>query len=230
MKRILNILFCVSVLMLLTSCWSCNRADTPSDDNSGIQQPSGGAGDDFAALPEARTELYRYSESVVPSMYYSVGVDGGDARVIPTVEHHVCTFGADGRVLVDVTPLRENIETVKVLPLSKNYKYKVEDDRLKLILSPGDRAVVEFNGKEDHDLFIFVNPIDDNKPSESDPNVRYFKAGTVAELGRLQLEAGQTLYIEGGAILKAILTAGNSSSMTEDITIAGGGYHRCKRN
>ncbi len=185
--------------------------------------PPDSENDIFGTLPEAETEIYTYSNQIVPSLFFSVEVNGEEALVIPTIEHHVCTFGAAGPVTVKIKSYKEEIKEASVLPVSREYQYKVEDDEVTIILSPRDRAVVELNGKEDCDLFIFVNPIEKDKPSETDPNVKYFKAGTVTDVNTLILKAGETLYIEGGAVVKGCLRSGNASSTTADVSVRGCG-------
>ncbi len=221
MKNISKIILCTSVVFSLTSCLSCNKVN-----NEGVQPGPVEPGEEVV-IPDqtaSKTEIYKYSNQISPSIYYTVRVNGEKAMVIPTKEHHVCTFGADGPVSVEVVPMDVNAESVEVLPLSKNYSHSISNNSLKLILSPGDRVAVEFNGREERDLFIFVNPIDENKPDENDPNVIYCKAGTITTPnGALDLSSGKTLYLEGGAILKGVLTAGNASAFTENVTIAGGG-------
>lgn len=180
-------------------------------------------GNNIEDIPEAKTEIYKYAAEVIPSELYTVTVNGQDAFVLPTIEHHVCTFAADGAVVVKVKSLAERVKSVKVLPVSREYKHRLDDQDLTLILSPGDRVALEYNGKEDHDLFIFVNPIDTQRPDKNDPNVLYFEEGTVTKLGTLGLKAGQTLYVEGGGIVVAALTAGSKGVKTSNITLAGGG-------
>ncbi len=185
--------------------------------------PPDSENDIFESLPKVETELYTYSNQVVPSLFFSVEVNGEEVFVIPTIEHHVCTFGSAGPVAVKVRSYKEKIEEASVLPTSKEYQYKVENDEVTLILSPGDRVVVELNGKEDNDLFIFVNPLETDKPSESDKNVRYFKSGTVTDVNTLTINSGETLYIEGGAIVKGCLRSGNASSPATDVSVRGCG-------
>ncbi|MCM1176962.1 MAG: glycosyl hydrolase family 28 protein [Bacteroides sp.] len=88
-----------------------------------------------------------------------------------------------------------------------------------LRLSPGDEAVVEINGSEEHSLFIFVNPLETDRPDPSDPDIIYFKAGSVHNEPNLSLKSGQTLYLEGGAVLKGNIT----SSGADGIAIRGCG-------
>lgn len=221
----INSLLMASVLLIAAS--SCEGAQ----DKPGTEPGGGSSTDDLTwSATGAGTELYKYSPAVVPSQFYTVEVNGENAFVIPGIdvpqgsqpeeEHHICTFGCDGEVLVEVNPLAETIKEAEVLPKSKGYKYRIADGVLQVMLKPGDRVSVEINGKEDESLFIFVNPLETSKPSKDDPDVTYYEAGTVTEAGSLSVPSGHTLYIEGGAIVKGNLTCAQNSS---DITIKGCG-------
>ncbi len=170
--------------------------------------------DPFSDLPEADTELYSYSSAVRPSVLYTVEVNGAKAFVVPTIEHHICTFGCDGPVAVKVTYNADYIDDAAVLPESKDWKYHVSREAVTVVMSPGDRAVIEINGTEDHDIFLFANPLETEKPSKDDPDVMYFEAGTVSELTSAVLRAGQTVYIEGGAVVRSVLKATDAPGIT----------------
>lgn len=55
-------------------------------------------------------------------------------------------------------------------------------------------------------LHLFANPIETERPKPDDPGVIYFGPG-IHKPGRIDLTAGQTLYIAGGAIVKAAVTS-----------------------
>ena len=60
-------------------------------------------------------------------------------------------------------------------------------------------------------LVIFGNPIEKNPPKPDDPNVIYFEKGVYAPKKAITLESGQTLYIAGGAVVKApVCVRGNN--------------------
>lgn len=210
--------------MALTSCEGSEK---------GGENGSGGGGlpsDDVWNVTDAQTELYSWSPSIVPSQYYSVKVNGEKAFVLPCIdspegsqpeeEHHVCTFGCDGEVLVEINSYSEKITEAEVLPKSRGYNYRVHDDGVQVMLKPGDRVAVEMNGNEDDVLFIFVNPLETSKPAMDDASVTYYEAGTVTDVGTMTIPSGQTVYIEGGAIVKGRFTCPQNAS---DIKIKGYG-------
>ena len=121
---------------------------------------------------EATTvKCYDYAPTVVPSIFYSVKVNGQSAMTLPTTEAHVCLFSCDGLVEVEIDNLRTAIESVVVRPISKNYTYSHDGSSVKLYLRPYDQVVVEINGDETNPLFVFVNPLEEGgRPQEDDPN------------------------------------------------------------
>lgn len=199
----------LTTLMVLAALVGCGENGTPTP------EPTPNEWDN------TKVEYYEYSHTVVPSAFYHVEVNGKGVKTLPTTEAHVCVFGCDGVVEVEIFDLRQNIESVVVRPISKNYTYSNEGGSVKLYLRPYDRVDVEINGDETNPLFIFVNPLEEgNRPDENDPNVKYFKAGGVYGDHITQtLKSGQTLYIEGGAIL----TGGIISEGLTDVKIAGCG-------
>lgn len=195
------------ILMALATLAGCGANNTPA--------PAPNEWDNTTV------ESYEYASTVVPSSFYAVEVNGKSTRTLPTSEAHVCVFGCDGLVEVEVIDLRRTIENVVVRPISKNYTYSHDGSSVKLYLRPYDQVVVEINGDETNPLFVFANPLEESfRPQEDDPNVVFFKAGGVYGLNQTQLvRSGQTIYVEGGAIL----TGGVISEGLENVKIAGCG-------
>lgn len=153
-----------------------------------------------ASLP-ARVETYRYADVVPRSERFEVKVDGEVQTVFTTEEPDVCCFGCDGPVTVQVRLQGAPADSVAVRPLSIDFSQAWDGQTLTLTLSPKDRAVVEFDGDTARPLFLFANAIDPCKPSPKDKDVVYYKAGSLCNARNLNLEPGQTLYLEGGAWL-----------------------------
>lgn len=169
-------------------------------------------------------EVYTYAPDAPVSAFYSVKVAGDDCYVFPVNTNHdkpqLVSFGTDGLVRVEVTPLKVTPNSVVVRPLAKNYPHKIEGGKIILYLNEGDHATIEINGDEDIPLFLFANPLETNKPSPTDSGVHYYAAGKIYDLQpKVQIASGETLYIEGGAIVKGAFDVKG----TDNITIAGYG-------
>lgn len=214
MKKVQNMTLTLLATILFANLGACSPQEP---DNQGGAQS--GSGDEEWA--KTTVEYYEYASTVIPSVYYSVFVNGENAMTLPTTEAHVCLFGCDDIVKVEILDNRRAISDVVVRPVSKNYTYNYDESKVTLYLKPYDRVVVEINGDETNPLFVFANPLECARPQEDDPNVVYLKAGKVyGQADYIQtLKSGQTLYIEGGAILTGSVVFANA----ENVRIAGCG-------
>ena len=168
------------------------------------------------SVTDAKVDTYVYADELTPSMLYDVKVNGQRQFVYPTPEPHICAFGCSGEVEVEICSWATDIESVAVRPLNKDYSLSLQDGAIKIRLKPYDKAVVEINGSEENPLFIFANPLESEKPAKDNPAVKYFEAGKVYTTGLINLESGQTLYIEGGAVVKGCLDIREKDNVTID--------------
>lgn len=180
---------------------------------------------DYDAQTTSTThEVYTYSPAAPMSAYYTVTVGGDDCYVYPVNTSHdkpqLVSFGTDGLVRVEVTPLKVTPTSVVVRPLAKKYPHRIENGKIVLYLNEGDHATIEVNGDENAPLFLYANPLEVNKPKPTDQGVRYYAAGQIYDLQpTFGLASGETLYIEGGAIVKGAFQVRG----VDNITIAGYG-------
>ncbi|MBO4447472.1 MAG: hypothetical protein J5764_05040 [Bacteroidales bacterium] len=174
-------------------------------------------------LTDAKVETYSYADELVPSLLYDVKVNGQRQFVYPTPEPHICAFGCDSEVEVEICSLSSDIKSVAVRPLNKKYPWSLKNGVITLRLKPYEKAVVELNGSEENPLFIFANPLESEKPAKDNPSVKYFEAGKIYTPGLLKLESGETLYIEGGAVVNGCLDLREKN----DVTIDGCGILNC---
>lgn len=111
------------------------------------------------------------------------------------------SFDTGGPVVVRVTSKRPLRDTV-VRPASAGVKTRVVDDHtLELSLDGPRKLSVEPDGKKGP-LLLFANPLETDAPKPGDPNVVYFGPG-VHKPEKVILKGGQTLYLAGGAVVKA---------------------------
>ena len=115
-------------------------------------------------------------------------------------------FDFEGRVTVRVT-LRSrtvpNLAHVKIRPLAAGIRPRVKGKTLEFELDrPGD-VTVDPLGTGLGVLHIFTNAPEKNVPRKGDPGVVYFGPG-VHDIEDLELKAGQTLYLAGGAVLRPL--------------------------
>jgi hypothetical protein len=132
---------------------------------------------------------------------YSVPVDMHDVR-----HASMAYFDFAGTVEVSVTSNRGAIETARIRPLSCGITPVVKGSTLTFVLSKPCNLSVEVNGDRFHNLHVFTNPLETNVPDPGDPNVIYLKPGVhTFPHGVLEMPSGKTLYLAGGAVVKAMV-------------------------
>jgi hypothetical protein len=96
------------------------------------------------------------------------------------------------------------INTAKILPSSLGIIPVIRGNSVSFpVKSPGN-LTVEINGEWVRSLHIFINPPEANAPKPDDPNVIYFGPG-IHEVTHLVVGDNKTLYIAGGAVVRAII-------------------------
>lgn len=206
MKRIVLVL----ALAALSSCISCNKPESTKVSNG-----------DPADLT-SNVEYYNFAPTIKESPIYAVKAAGEFITVVPTIEPHLAWLGIDeGTVRIDIALQSGVVKDVAVRPLAKKHNYRIENGRLILFLKKYDRVSVEINGDIKNPLFLFVNPIDSERPSKTDPSVKYFEAGQIYEINNYVLkEDCKEVYFEPGCYVKGNILAAD----LENVKIHGGGF------
>lgn len=110
-------------------------------------------------------------------------------------------FDMSGPVVVRIVSKR-SLRNVMIRPQSSGIQPKLEDDHtLNLTLDQPRKFSVEPDGKKGP-LLLFANPLETNTPEAGDEGVIYFGPG-VHKPEKIVLESNQTLYLAGGAVVKA---------------------------
>lgn len=156
-----------------------------------------------------------------PVATYPVKVDE-----VRDTKHHVEIasmgyFDFEGEVEVSVTSNNGAINTGRVRPLSYEIVPQIESNTLTFKLNRPRNLSVEVNGDIFHNLHLFANPIDSNKPKKlKDRNLIYFAPGIHQLPGdTLNVPSGKTVYIAGGAIVKGCIQVVN----VRDVKVFGRG-------
>ncbi len=127
-------------------------------------------------------------------------------------KHHVETasmayFDFNGEVEVEITSHKNKIDTARVRPLAYNITPKVSGEILTFTLERPCNLSIEINGDIFHNLHLFANPIDKNRPSEKilknlkkHRNLIYFAPGVHEIAGEyMRIPSNTTVYVDGGA-------------------------------
>ena len=104
----------------------------------------------------------------------------------------------------------ELIATAKILPTSFGVIPKIKDKTLTFEVDKPQHITVEINGEHIRSLHIFVNPEETDIPDPNDPDVIYFGPG-IHEITSMTIGDNKTVYIAGGAIVRATVGADEES-------------------
>ncbi|MBE6929179.1 MAG: hypothetical protein E7463_02765 [Ruminococcaceae bacterium] len=136
----------------------------------------------------------------VSSLPYNTVWPGCQRPVHQTETASFLSFEMDEPVTLELS-LWKNVEEAVVRPLSRNVKSQVSTDlrTVHVTITECGHYTLEINGPHNA-LHIFANPVSDFGVDKADPNVLYYAPG-VHDVGTLELQDNQTLFVDGGAVL-----------------------------
>lgn len=113
-------------------------------------------------------------------------------------------FDFSGQVEVSVTYNKGEVKSGRVRPLSYGITPRTSGSTITFTLDRPRNLSIEVNGDIFHNLHLFANPIDENRPKKlKDKNLIYFAPGIHQLPGdTLNVPSGKTVYVAGGAIVR----------------------------
>lgn len=113
-------------------------------------------------------------------------------------------FDFDGSVDVRVISHRQKPDTARIRPLSYGVDCHIAGDTVSFSLARPSNISVEINGDIFHNLHLFANPLDTERPTESqikkDDKLLYYGPGLHQLPGdTLRVASGTKVYVDGGA-------------------------------
>lgn len=167
--------------------------------------------------------LYPQPDTVNASPDYTVRVNGQESFVYASSVASYTMFSfdaANGPVTVEIRT-RVASEQIVVRPLQRGIVADIDSDAIRFDLASPQKLSVEV-GNGLPPLYLFVSEPEINKPDPNDPNVRYFASGQVYDFGNemIPLASNQTLYIEGGAVVRG---ASIRAISAQNVTVRGRG-------
>ena len=185
------------------------------------------AGKDVTTIDDYAVRVRQADGPWQPVDVYPVKVQ----RVNPTAESarntvetaSMAYFDFDGApVDVEIVPQRGDApEAVRVRPLSYGIAHSLSGDTVRLTLVRPCNLSVEVNGDIFHNLHLFANPVDANRPSakvlrnlKKHRSLMYFGPGVHRLAGdTLRVPSGTTVYVDGGARVVGTLIADSVSDV-----------------
>ncbi|MCX4903506.1 putative Ig domain-containing protein [Streptomyces sp. NBC_00878] len=116
----------------------------------------------------------------------------------------VAGFDFTGTVEVEVTSSKGAFGSARIRPLSYAVEHEVSGDTIRFSLDEPRNLSIEIDGNLYDNLHLHANPVEKQRPDADDPDVLHFGPGihTVPD-NVLKVPSGKTVYLAGGAVLKA---------------------------
>lgn len=165
-----------------------------------------------------------------------IKVNGQESYVYDTNVNHSRTWYSDyeppqsrtpityfdfaGKVEIEITVPKQELEKVTISPLSYEIEPKINKNKhtVTFYITEPNTYTVMFNDSPERAIHIFANPLEEDIPNPNDENVIYIGPGEW-NMYKIDVESGQTVYIAGGAVVHGRLNIENE----ENVTVRGRG-------
>jgi hypothetical protein len=169
----------------------------------------------LAIAPSFADEFVNYPapENAEAANDFELLVNGQKVFVYNTRAAAVAYFSFSGKVDIKVICNRP-IYNHDIRPKSMEIPSSVYRDEIHFTLENPANFSVEVNKNLKRPLFIFANPLETNIPKRDDKNVIFFESGKIHEPEMVHLKSDQTVYIEGGAIVRGQFMTDKGKNIT----------------
>jgi polygalacturonase len=163
----------------------------------------------LATYCQAQVVVYPAPDTLKPSELYQVKINGKALFVYQNQVSSVGYFSFSGKAEVEITCLHD-VKWVDVRPKNLGITPIFGGHRITFSIEKPCQLSIELNGEMSRPLYLFAAPLETNVPPPNTPNVQYFEAGKVHEVGTLTLASDETIYIAGGAIVRGTIIANDA--------------------
>ena len=157
-------------------------------------------------------DSYPQPKALPRSSHFRLFVEGVEVPVLHTPEAEIACFGLDGSATVHIETLWKEPHHAIYRPLSRSRAIDLNEETLRFELPGPEQCVLTFD--RNRTLFLFADPLEANQPPSDPENWRIFEPGKIHDIGRLELDPGQSCWIPGGAVVRGSLLAQNSGNFT----------------
>jgi hypothetical protein len=195
-------------------------AGSPSEGRSALASPTetpnrGPVAMDSSAS-SAHVVTYAYPRISPQSSTFKVSADGQGIFVYHTSIGDFAALGCQGEIAMEIEVSRP-VSQVRIAPARHQITPILKGNLIHFAMPGPMNLWVEIEGLDP--LFICANAIEQTPPKPTDPGVQYFRSGQVYEVGELRLHDNETVYIEGGAVVRGCIRA----TEAKKVRIAGPG-------
>ena len=141
---------------------------------------------------------------------YKVMVDMDNPQPASMVQ-----FDFSGKVEMRVKLNNGIVNDVKIRPLVKNIQFKTVENIIYFTLTKPEKLSLEVNGDRLHNLHVFANSIETEKPDSTGKNVIYFGEGVHKpdSLNYYKIPSNTTVYLAPGAVVRAKFVCENAENV-----------------
>jgi hypothetical protein len=143
-----------------------------------------------------------YQGQIVPAYFASVKEVSGTTNIAQ--QSSFGYFDFTGKVEVVISYQKGAIRHAKIRPSIYGITPKIIGNTIVFYLTSARNISIEVNDDIFHNLQLFANPIEIEKPARTDSNVIYYGPG-YHHIGILKVPSNKTVYIDGGAIVQGQL-------------------------
>lgn len=157
----------------------------------------------YPAVPELRTST-DFTTTVNDQSVWTEVVGAGGMEDL-----NIVNFSCEGTQAITVTA-SEEISSYQILPKSSGILAKTNGRELSFTIDGPRKLYIKINDRPH--LAVFANPLETDAPKANDKKVIYFGPGN-HEVGKIELQSDQTIYIAGGAHVVANVTGTGANNV-----------------
>jgi hypothetical protein len=167
----------------------------------------------ISAIAQPQLALYPAPDSAVHSTDYTVKVNGQPCFAYQNEVSAIAHFSFSGRVEIEITTAQD-LRWVDIRPKHLGIEPVWQGHKLTFSLAKPANLSIELNGESTKPLYLFAAPPEVNVPSRLAKDVLFLAGGKIHDLGTYSLRSGQTVYIEGGAIVRGAFEGLQAQNLT----------------
>jgi hypothetical protein len=150
---------------------------------------------------------------VNPSAFYMVQANDKNVFVYDSPVASYAMFDFEGIAEVTIKVSRD-VKWVDIRPKALVIKAEFQDSTIHFSLIKPCKLSIELNGEfSNQPLFLFAGAPEKEIPDRNDRNVIWFEGAKVHKPGIIEVKSGQTVYIEGGAVVEGTIHVENASNI-----------------
>jgi hypothetical protein len=166
----------------------------------------------FLSVKATNLLIYPAPESLSPAPEFKLEVNGQEVFVYNSRTAAIAYFSFEGKVDVKVTFLSP-VYDFDIRPKSRNINGEFKRNQIQFSLDKPENLSIEINKNIKRPLFIFANPLETDIPDKTDKNVIFFEGGKIHTPGEVLVKSNQTVYIEGGAVVRGHFMTDNGKNI-----------------